>query len=180
MKLISTVVVREERNEGMNGMNSPVTSHNWRIFMCGNKGLLMTQSCRTESTSERGRYRMAHSSSFRILWAYFRKRAHSNVLGNLSKDFQTEQSRKGERGAVSALTVHSPSFQTSSGNDLSNGSSRFWVSHNTSNTGSSKFFRQHTSATAAALAFDSASSHAISLMISSTLRQACIYPRRCA
>ena len=95
MKLISTVVVREERNEGMNGMNSPVTSHNWRIFMCGNKGLLMTQSCRTESTSERGRYRMAHSSSFRILWAYFRKRAHSNVVGNLSKDFQIEQSRKG-------------------------------------------------------------------------------------
>ena len=76
---------------------------------------------------------------------------------------------------VGALTMPPPS-QTSLGKDLSNGDRKLWVSHNTSNTGSSKLLRQHANATAAALAVDVTSSQAISLMISSTLRQACIGP----
>ena len=59
------------------------------------------------------------------------------------------------------------------------GSSLSWVSHNTSNTDFSKLRRQHASATAAVLDFDTTSSPAISLMISSTLRQACIGPGGC-
>ena len=75
--------------------------------------------------------------------------------------------------------MHPPSFQTSPGKDLSNGSSLSWVPHNTSNTGSSKLLRQHASATAVALVFDSMSLPAMSLTISSTLRQGCIGPRGC-
>ena len=77
-----------------------------------------------------------------------------------------------------ARSVHPPSFQTSGGKDLSNGSIPSWVSHNTSNTGSSKLLQQHASATAAALILDPTSWRTMSLMISSTLRQACIRSRR--
>ena len=59
------------------------------------------------------------------------------------------------------------------------GSSLSWVSRNTSNTGSSKLRRQHANATAAVLDFDTTSSPAISLMISSTLRQTCTGPGGC-
>jgi hypothetical protein len=78
---------------------------------------------------------------------------------------------------VGALTVHTPSFQTSLSNDLSNGSSPFCASHNASNTGSSKLLQQRASATAVAWAFEEMSSHTINLMISSTLRHGCIESR---
>ena len=94
------------------------------------------------------------------------------------KDFRIKELREKEVCVIGALTVYPPSFQTSAGKDLSNGSSPSWVSHNTSNTGSSKFLQQHASATAVALALDLTSWWTMSLMISSTLRQACIGSRR--
>ena len=168
-------VVLGKRNKGMNGTKSSVTSGNLRVFRFGNKGpLVVMQSCRTESTSEDKLFLGPYLSSSRILRAYFRKRAHSSVVGNLLKDFKTKRFEQCKTRVVDVLTVHLPPFQTSPGKDLSNGSSRPWVSHNVSNTGSSKLLQQHVSATAVALAFDATSSQAISLTISSTLRQACI------
>ena len=73
-----------------------------------------------------------------------------------------------------ALTVHSSSFQTSPGRDLSNTSSPCCSAHNTSNTGSSKLLQQHANETAIPFASDATSSHARSLRISSTLRHGCI------
>ena len=80
---------------------------------------------------------------------------------------------------VVALTVNTPGrLQTSLGKDASNGDSRFWVPHNVSNTGFSKPLRQRASATVVALDPDVTSSQAISLTISSMLRQGCIRARR--
>ena len=164
-----------ERNKGMNRRNFPATAPNVRVLRFGNKGSVMAQNCRTEKTSKDRTCAISPSSvSSRILRAYFRKRAHSSVVGDRLKDFQIKQLREEKRRVVGTLTVHSPSFQTSPGKDLSNGSSLSWVSHNTSNTGSSKLLRQHASATAAASVVDPTSSSAMSLTISSTLRQACI------
>jgi len=79
---------------------------------------------------------------------------------------------------VGALTLHLTPFQTSRGKVLSNGRSSAWVSHNVSDTGSSKLLRQQANETAVALALDAISSPAMSLTISSTLRQGCIGPGR--
>ena len=76
---------------------------------------------------------------------------------------------------VCALTAGPPSFQTPPGKDFNNGSSS-WASHSVSNTGSSKALWQHANATAVALPPDVTSAQAISLTISSTLRQTCIRP----
>ena len=164
-----------ERNKGMNRRNFPATAHNVRVLRFGNKGLLMAQNCRTEKTSKDSTPAISQNSlSSRILQAYFRKRAHSCVVRDRLKDFQIERLRKEKTRVIGTLTVHPSSFQTSPGKDLNNGSSLSWVSHNTSNTGFSKFLQQHASATAVALDFDSMSLPAMSLTISSTLRQACI------
>lgn len=117
---------------------------------------------------------MPQSSSCRILRAYFQKRAHSNAVGSLLKDFQIEWLREDKARIVGPLTEHPPSFQMSPSKDFINGNSFSRVSHNTSNTGSSKSLEQHASATAVALSFDLTSSRAMSLMISSTVRHVCI------
>ena len=156
-------------------MSSSVAYHNSRVLRFGNKGSLVARCCKTESTSGD---EMPSLLSFRILRAYFRKRTHSGVVGNLLKDFQTNQLWEVKMYRVGVLTLHSSSFQTSLGKDLSNGRSCSWVSHSVSDTGSSKLLRQRANATAVALALDAASSEAMSLTISSTLRQACIGPKR--
>ena len=51
----------------------------------------MAQRCRTEIASEVTKPRVLGPPSFRILRAYFRKRASSGVVGNLLKDFQIKQ-----------------------------------------------------------------------------------------
>ena len=76
---------------------------------------------------------------------------------------------------IGVLTsFHSSGLKTSSGKDLNSGSSRVCDPHNASNTGSSNPLLQHASAAAVAPAFDATSSWAMSLTISSTLRQGCI------
>ena len=75
--------------------------------------------------------------------------------------------------------MHPPSFQTSPGKDLNNGSSNPWVCHNTSNTGSSRLLQQHAREASVALPPDATSSRAISLSTSSTQRQGCIKSVRC-
>ena len=77
------------------------------------------------------------------------------------------------------LTVYLRPFRIPTGKDLINESSSSWVSHNVSGTRSSKLRWQHASATAAVLDFDTTSSPAINLMISSTLRRACVGPGGC-
>ena len=134
----------------------------------------IVQSCRTEKTAEDRVFEVQHSLSSRILWAYFRKRAHSSVVGDRLKDFRTKQLREEKTHVIGTLTIHPSSFQTSPGKNLNNGSNLSWVPHNTSNTGSSKPWQQHASPTAVALVFDSMSLLAMSLTISSTLRQECI------
>ena len=90
MNVILMAVVPGERNKGVNGMNRPSVLHKSRVFRFGNKGLLTVQSCRAEKTSEDRVSRAPRNSSFRILRACFRKRVHSDVVGSLLKDFQTE------------------------------------------------------------------------------------------
>ena len=158
----------------MNGMDFPVMCHKSRVFRFGSRGSPIAQSCRTEKTAEDRVFEVQHSLSSRILRAYFRKRAHSSVVGDCLKDFRTKQLREEKTRVIGTLTIHPSSFQTSPGKNLNNGSNLSWVPHNTSNTGSSKPWQQHASPTAVPLVFDSMSLLAMSLTISSTLRQGCI------
>ena len=174
-KLISMLMDPEEMNKGMDEMDSRVGDS--QIFSrFGKKGLSMAQICSTESASE---YSPGCTKSFRILWVYFRKRAHSNVVGSLRKTFQTRSFNIARVRIVRGLTVHSYSFQTSSGKVLSNGSSVPWTCHNMSNIGSSRLLQQHARATDVAFPPDSTSLRAISLTTSSMQRQGCIEPGRC-
>lgn len=88
----SMVVVLVERNKGMNGMDSSgtVISHNLRVREFGSKGPLRARNCRTERTCEDRRSRMLFSWMLRILRPYLYIRAHSSVVGSLSKAFQIE------------------------------------------------------------------------------------------
>ena len=142
-------------------------------------GSSMIQSCMTEKFSGDGDSRVSCWLNSRILRAYFRKRVHSVVIGSLLKDFCIELLRRGKQDHVCALTVHPPPFQTSPGKVLSNGSSRSCLAHSTSSTGSSKPLQQHAKATAVPSPLDATSSWAMSLKISSRLRQGCIESRRC-
>ena len=146
LNLILMMAVLGERNKGISGMDFPSTDHNSRVFRFGKKGSLMAQSCRIEKTSkDRTRAISLGSLSFRIFRAYFRKRAHSSVVGCRLKDFRIKQLRGGKMCVFGVLTVYPPSFQTSTGKDLSKGTSSSWVSHNASDTGPSKFLQQHAS-----------------------------------
>ena len=88
---------------------------------------------------------------------------------------------RGERqlNVAGELTVHPSSPQIPSGKELSNGSSPSCTTHSASKTGSSKLLRQQAKATAVASPPEKTSSPAMSLKISSTLRQACIESRKC-
>jgi len=120
-----------------------------------------------------------HPVSPRIFRAYFRKRAHSVVVGSLLKVFRIKSLKKERKGRVGGtLTMHPSSTQTSPGKDLSNGCSRFCSAHNASNAGSSKLLQQQAKATAVPFPPDPTSSQAMRLKISSTLRQGCIESRR--
>ena len=79
-----------------------------------------------------------------------------------------------KRYFVEALTLYPPSFQISLGRDSSNRSKEYSSTHNVSNTGSSKLLQQHARLTADPFPLDATSSWAISLTISSMLRQVCI------
>ena len=79
---------------------------------------------------------------------------------------------------MNALTLYPPSLQTSPGKHLNSGVNRACVAHNASNAGSSRLLQQHAKETAAAFPPELTSSRAISLRISSTLRQGCIEARR--
>ena len=162
----------------MNGICDSPILHQTKLFRFGNKGSSMAQSCMAEKTSGDGGAEAVGCVNSRILRAYFRKRAHSAVVGSLLKDCKVESSRKEKPYLVGVLTVHPQSLQTSLGRDLSNGANRSCVSHNVSNTGSSKILRQHARSTAASFSPDVISSQAMSLKISSTLRQGCIKSRR--
>jgi len=172
------VVVLGERNEGMKGMNSPVTGHNSRVFRFGNKGSLMVQSCRTGSTSGSSMPREPHSASFRILRACFWRRVHSVVVLGLSGVCQIKWLKGWNARVVGVLTMHLPSSKTSLGKNPSRGSNSSCLSHNAPNAGSSKLLQQHANATAAACCLCATSSWATSLTISSTWRQGCIEIRR--
>jgi hypothetical protein len=80
-------VVLGERNKWMNGMNSPVVAHNLRDFRFGNKGLFTARDCKTAKTSGDEEFGLPGSPNLRIFRAYFRKRAHSSVVGNRLKDY---------------------------------------------------------------------------------------------
>ena len=75
--------------------------------------------------------------------------------------------------------MYPPSFQTSPGKHLNNLNRSNCFAHNTSNTGSSRLLQQHARQAAVAFPLDSTSSQAMSLTISSTLRQRCIESKRC-
>ena len=173
-------VVFGEMNKGMSGINDLSISHRWRVFRFGSKGLLMMESRMTERTFQDGESRVAYSRTPRILQAYFRKRAHSIIVESLLKDcHRVKLPRKGKIHVGVTLTVHSSSFQTSLRGNLSNCLSNGpCPSHNASNTGSSRFLQQHARLTAVPLPPDPTSSQAMSLTISSTLRQGCIESRK--
>jgi len=79
-----------------------------------------------------------------------------------------------KRHVVDALTLYPPSFQISPGRDSSNRDKEYCFAHNVSNTGSSRLLQQRARLTADPIPLDATSSWAISLTISSMLRQVCI------
>ena len=159
----SMVVVLGEMIRGMI-LTSPLgASVHAKVSRKGNKG---PSDGRTNNICED---KVApRSLRIRILSAYLRKRPHSDTVGDLLKDYQIKRLREGKMDVVATLTVDSLASQTSSPKDLSNGRSRSWVIHNTSNTGSVKLWQQHTGATVVALASDSTSPRAMSSIIPPT------------
>ena len=89
LNVMFMVVVLGERNRGIKEMDFPATKDSSRVFRFGNKGSLMAQSCRTEKTSKDRMFKVQSPLSSRILRAYFRKRTHSSVVGDLLKDFKS-------------------------------------------------------------------------------------------
>ena len=93
-KLRSIGVVPGERNKGTNGINVPSIPLKQRVFRFGNKGLLIVRSWMAKKNSGDGDSGVTISLSTRILRAYFRKRAHSVIVGGLLEDFRIEPSKR--------------------------------------------------------------------------------------
>jgi len=80
-------VVLGEMNKGMNGVSRPSTPIKSRVLRFGSKGSSTVQDCITENVSGDTESGVKYCLSFRILRAYFLKRAHSIGVGGLSKVF---------------------------------------------------------------------------------------------
>ena len=86
--VIPISMVPGETNKGMKGANSAVVERNSRVLRFGSKGPLKLKCCKTKHTSGVTPFKESNSVSFRILRAYFRKRASSGVVSSLLKHFQ--------------------------------------------------------------------------------------------
>ena len=141
----------------------------------GKRDSLAVRGCNAGRVS--GATESSETSTWRvcILRACFWRFLHSAFVGILWKDFREQKLDEESMRVTNELTrASSSAFQTSCGRHFSNGVSLSCLRHSASNTGSPKSLQQHANETAVALAPDSTSLRATSLVVSLTLRQGCI------